>query len=175
MKPFNVALMYRSDGHLCKQSPLQTALFYMESSNVTKTGLFRGILKIGVQVVKQLATGPRENAVNPRPVTQHIRVDIKDHNPVLAANPDGPMASKSLLIFRFDEIKRWSFPQWFTFRALTSSPSLCYNYSDCLTFSCLLSSKMSALRPVTLPSTDTEFIHESKTVNYQVVHKKSKR
>ena len=101
--------MYRSDGHLCKQSPLQVALFYMESSHVTTIDLFRGILKISVQVVKQVAAGSRQSTVNLPPVIQHVRVDIKDHNPLFADNLDVANASKSMKV-SFIVVERLVFP-----------------------------------------------------------------
>ena len=51
--------MYCSDGHLCKQVPLQVAEFYMESSRMTN--IFRGFLLTEMHIVKHPPSPSAEN------------------------------------------------------------------------------------------------------------------
>ena len=73
----NLALIYRSDGHLCKQDPLKVAQFYMEASHATN--IFRGFLLTEMHIVKHLPSPSSENpSMNlQQTFTEETLVEIK--------------------------------------------------------------------------------------------------
>ena len=75
----NLALNYRSDGHLCKQGPSKVAEFYMEASHATN--IFRGFLLTEMHIVKHLPSPSSENPhVNlQQTFTEETLVEIKGH------------------------------------------------------------------------------------------------
>ena len=72
-KPLNLALMYRDDGHLCKQDPFIIAQFYMESSRMTN--IFRGFLLTEMHIVKHPPSPSSENQT----LAMETLVEIKCH------------------------------------------------------------------------------------------------
>ena len=78
-KPLNLALMYRDDGHICKQDPFIIAQFYMESSRMTN--IFRGFLLTEMHIVKHLPPPSQENqSMNlQQTLTMETLVEIKCH------------------------------------------------------------------------------------------------